>query len=162
MHNRVMLPQDPSFIIRGDEPPVERKLTIENLREIIGLAVQPWRSAILVKWQALLDNEGLIHISNNHADTIVKALRSNAGTVKLSLPGRKRKRNERAFYTFIGKDALTSLRGYFDRDRGWSKADEPIWLYSYNRQPVTLGGFEEAWLRLLRRAILPIPSFLAK
>jgi hypothetical protein len=59
MHNRVMLPQDPSFIIRGDEPPVERRLTIENLKEIIGLAAQPWRSAILVKWQALLDSEGL-------------------------------------------------------------------------------------------------------
>jgi hypothetical protein len=55
MHNRVMLPQDPSFITRGDEPPVERRLTIDNLNEIIGLAAQPWRSAILVKWQALLD-----------------------------------------------------------------------------------------------------------
>lgn len=118
MHNRVMLPQDPSFMIRGDEPPVERRLTIENLKEIVGLAAQPWRSAILVKWQALLDREGLIYISNNHAEPIAKALRNNTEILKLTLPGRKRRRNERAFYTFIGKDALASLREYFERDRG--------------------------------------------
>jgi len=154
MHNRVLLPQDPSFIIRGDEPPVERKLTIENLEEIVGLAAQPWRSAILVKWQALLDSEGLIYVSNNHAETIVKALRGNAESLKLTLPGRKRRRNERAFYTFIGHDALASLREYFERERGWPGPGEPVWVYSYNRKPIRTGGFEAAWLRLLRRARL--------
>lgn len=154
MHNRVMLPQDPSFIIRGDEPPVERRLTIENLKEIIGLAAQPWRSAILVKWQALLDSEGLIYVSNNHAEKIVKAIRSNAEILKLTLPGRKRRRNERAFYTYIGKDALASLREYFERDRGWPNPGEPVWVYSYNRKQIKSGGFEEAWLRLTRRARL--------
>lgn len=57
IHNRVMLPRDPSFQIRSDQPPVERKLTIDNLRELVGLATQPFRSMIMLKWMGLLDNE---------------------------------------------------------------------------------------------------------
>lgn len=55
-HNRIMLPRDPSFQIPSDQSPVERRLTIENLRELMGLATQPFGSMILVKWMGLLDN----------------------------------------------------------------------------------------------------------
>jgi hypothetical protein len=109
---------------------------------------------ILVKWMGLLDNEGLIYVSNNYAEQIVKALTANQSVLRLDLPGRKRARNIRPFYTFIGRDALDSLREYFERDRGYPKPSEPIWLYGNPKRPVNKVGVVHAWLRLLRRARL--------
>ena len=160
MHNRVHLSRDMTLIIRGTQPPVERQLTIPQIRELIGLAVQPWRSMLLMKWGALTDNQGLIDISNRHAETLVKALQAKADICKLSMPGRKQHRNEQPFYTYAHPEALASLREYFDRERGWPKPHEPVWVYGTEVQrgkPVTTRGFEEAWRRLLRRAKL-IPA----
>ncbi len=153
-HNRVMLPRDPSFRIRSDRAPIERKLTMENLHQLIGLATQPFRSMILVKWMGLLDNEGLMHVSHNCAADVVKAIREKQPILRLEIPGRKRARNRRSYYTFIGRDALESLKEYFDRDRGYPAPGEPIWLYGQTRRPVNKAGFVHAWLRLLRRARL--------
>jgi hypothetical protein len=153
-HNRIMLPRDPGFQIRSDQSPVERKLTIDHLRELIGLATQPFRSMILVKWMGLLDNEGLIYVSNNCAAQVVKALTENQSVLRFDLPGRKRSKNIRPFYTFISHDALESLKEYFERDRGYPKPGEPIWLYGNPKRPVNKVGIVHAWLRLLRRARL--------
>src|SRR5208282_2662794 len=153
-HNRVVLPQDRSFQIRGDAPPVERKLTIDNLRELIGLAAQPYRSMILVKWMGLLDTEGLIYFSNHCAEKVVQAIKEGKGFVQIGIPGRKRSRNVRSFYTFIGHDALESLREYFDRERGWPKPGESVWITGNVALPVTKFTFAQAWLRLLRKAKL--------
>jgi hypothetical protein len=160
MHNRVDIAPDRGYIIRGDEEPVERKLTIENVKTLVGLAVQPWRSALLVKWQGLLDNEGVIYISNHHAETIVKAVKENADICRLSMPGRKKLKNKRGFYTFIASDALGSLREYFEKLRGYPKPGEPIWTYTranHLGEPITKRGLVGAWMFLLRRSKL-IPA----
>lgn len=41
LHNRIDLPRDLSFQIHAETPPVERQITLENLRELIMLAPQP-------------------------------------------------------------------------------------------------------------------------
>ncbi len=153
-HNRILLPNDPSFKIRGEAPPVERKITIRDLREIIGLATQPYRSIILVKWMALLDHEGLIYFSNNYAEKAVNAIRANETVLRIEIPGRKSAKNRRSFYTFIGRDALQSLREYFERERGYPKGGEPIWVCGNPPRPVQGFAFSHAWLRLLRKARL--------
>jgi hypothetical protein len=154
MHNRINLPDDRSFHIHSEVPPVERKISIENLKELFGLAAQPWRSMYLVKWMGLLDTEGLIYVSTTQAPQIAQAARESKRILRLSLPGRKKKRNEQPYYTWIGRDALESVKQYLERDRGEVKQGEALWLYSSTRQPVTKYGFNLAWIRLLRKARL--------
>jgi hypothetical protein len=152
-HNRVLLPVDSSFRIRGDTPPTERKITIPDLRRLIELATQPMRSMILVKWSGLLDTEGLIHFSNHYAGSVAEVLKANEPCLKIEIPGRKSSRNVRPFYTYIGREALESLREYFDKERGWPKPTEPIWIFSRsNGKGATKITFNQAWLGLLRRA----------
>jgi hypothetical protein len=68
---------------------------------------------LLVKWMGLLDTEGLLYVSLNHAAIIVDALRNDIDEpLKLTLPGRKKARNKRPFYTFIGHDALDKSPQY--------------------------------------------------
>lgn len=105
-HNRIMLPVDRTFQIRTDTPPVSRRISIENVRELIGLASQPLRSMLLVKWMSLTDNEGLIYINRRHAGTIVDGIRNNQEIIKLDMPGRKSNKNQKAYFTFIGRDAM--------------------------------------------------------
>jgi hypothetical protein len=157
IHNRVTLPRDATLNIRAALPPVERALTIPDIRRLIGLAVEPYHSMILMKWGAIADTQGLIDISQNHAATLVKALHEKADICKLTMPGRKKKRNAEGFYTYAHPEALASLREYFDRERGWPKKGEPVWVYGtklHKGKAVKTRGFEEAWLRLLKDAKL--------
>ena len=157
MHNRVDLPADKQFRMRGDEKPTERNLTPEHVRMLLGLAVQPWRSAFLVKWHALLDNQGLVYVSNHYAERIVQALKTNAELVRITMPGRKKMKNVRDFETFIGPEPLAALRDYFEKERGWPKPGEPVWVYStenHKGEPMKVRALQEAWMRLLRRAKL--------
>jgi len=160
MHNRVALPRDPSLIIRASAPPVERQLTIPHVKELAGVAVQPWRSMILMKWGSLADNQGLVDISNNHAATLVEALEEKTDICKLTMPGRKKRRNLQSFYTFAHPEALSSLREYFERQRGWPNPGDPVWVYEtrlHRSKSVKTRGFGQAWLRLLKHVKL-IPN----
>ena len=165
MHNRVELPLDKHFRIRADEEPVDRKLRREHVQRFIGLATEPWRSVLLVKWHALLDNQGLVYVSNNHAETVVKALRENADICRFTMPGRKKMKNIQTFETFIGSEPLTALREYFDNERGWPKPGEPIWIYSaanHRGRPMKVHALQEAWMHLVRRAKIGVPKQPAK
>ncbi len=65
---------------------------------------------LLVKWQGILDTEGLIYISKTQAEPIVKAIKENAKILRLNLPGRKHARKLKPYCTFIGHDTLDSLK----------------------------------------------------
>ena len=153
IHNRCALPPDPGFRIRSDKPPVQAKLSIQDIADVIATSNLKYRSLILFKWQSLLDNERLIFANLHCSEQILKQIENNEHPVRIDLPGRKSNENdtEGAFYTFIGSDAVEALKEYFDKVRDWPRPGEPIWTYS-NRQPVAKAAFEATWLNLLRRA----------
>ena len=151
-HNRCALPVDPSFKIRGDRPPVEGKLTVQDIVEAYHAATIRYKSIILFQWQSLLDNSRLIYANRFKADDIVRQIREGVHPVRVEMPGRKENENDPRgrFYTFIGKDAVDALVKYFDEERGWPKAGEPLWVQS-NGQPLYKPTMEATWLRLFRR-----------
>jgi len=153
-HNRVILPVDRSFQIRSDTPPVARQLTLENVSELIQLAPQPLRSIILCKWMALTDTDGLIYISNHFAEEIVQAIKNQARTLRFSMAGRKAHRNQQPYFTFIGQDALASIKECFERTNRWPNPGEPVWISEQTGKGITKGLLNQAWLALLRKAKL--------
>jgi len=159
LHNHIDVPRDLAFQIHAETPPVERQITLDNLRELIGLAVQPWRSMLLVKWHGLMDTEALIYTSDHYSELLAQAVREDRDVCKITIPGRKKRRNKRPFYTFIDAEALHSLKEYFERDRGYPKPGEPIWLNRRDKHRMTKNAFEIFWLRHLRRAgLIPKPT----
>ena len=151
-HNHCPLPQDPSFKIRGDRPPVQSKLTVQDVIEPCHAANLRYRSMYITKWQSMMDNERLIYANLHCSDEIVKQVQMGVTPVKIDLPGRKANENdlEGKYYTYIGNDAIDALTKYFEDERGWPKKGEPIWTYSTG-EPVEKAGFEASWLRLFRR-----------
>jgi hypothetical protein len=55
-----------------------------------------------------------------------------------------RKRNEDAFFTFLHRDALEAVKTYFERERGWPKTSEPIFLNQFG-QALSKGAVGDAF-----------------
>lgn len=150
-HNRSALPEDPSFRIRGDRPPVDAKLTVEDVVGACHAATIRYQSIILVKWQSFLDNARLVYINRHCADEIVKQIQTGTHPVRIDLAGRKETENdtEGRFSTFIGKDAVDALTRYFEEERGWPHPGEPLWIQT-NRKPLQKATMESTWLHMMR------------
>lgn len=151
-HNRCALPEDPSFRVKGDRPPVAGCLTVPDLVEAVHAATLRFRSIILVKWQSFLDTSRLIYANQHCAEQIVSQMQTDIHPVRLELPGRKSKENDTdgRFYTYIGKDAVDALTKYFEEERGWPRKGEPLWT-QHNGQPLSASNFSQTWLRIFRR-----------
>jgi hypothetical protein len=150
-HNRCGLPDDLSFRIKGDRPPVDGRLTVENVIEAIHAATVRYQSIILFKWQSFLDNARMVYANEHCSDQIVKQMQMGVHPVRLDLPGRKENENDRAgrFCTFIGKDAIDALEKYFEEQRGWPKPGESLWI-QHNGTPLAKATMESTWLHIFR------------
>jgi len=156
-HNRASLPDDPTFRMHGERPPVTPRLSLDNILEICHASNLCYRSAILVKWQAFLDNARLIYVGKHLGEQVVSQIQRGVEPVRLDLPGRKANENESEgrYFTFIGRDAVDALTKYFDEQRGWPKGKEPIWIVK-GKRPLTKSAFEASWLNQTRRiGLLP-------
>lgn len=160
LHNRVPLPDDPSYRVPGYRPPTVGKLTVTDIAEIAAAARVRDRSLILVKWQGLLDTESVMWIGRHKSDELVDAIRRDECPILIDLPGRKHGKNEKTFYTWIGRDAIDALVRYFEHERGWPKKAEAIWLNQYGR-PMTARTWCELWAQITRR-IGKVPKERAK
>ena len=148
IHNRCALPQDPSFRVQSSKAPVMPKLTVEHVCDAVKAANLRDRSIILVKWQSMQDTERLVYIGKYLSEQLVSQIKRGIHPIRLDIP--KRKTNTMPYYTFIGKDAVDALVAYFEKERGWPKSGEPIWIQKRGG-PVTKTGFFCVWMSLLRR-----------
>jgi hypothetical protein len=150
-YNLAPLPQDPTLKIRSDTPPVKSNLTIDHVRRIVAAARLREKSWLLVKWQSLCDTRALDHINRNLAGHIVSEIRAGKTIIRLDLHGRKGSKNQPRgeFYTFMGKDAIGALAEYFEKERGWPKPGEAIWLNKFGK-PHEYVMYGDIYLKLLR------------
>lgn len=147
-HNRCALPQDRGFKVRASKAPVVPKLTVENVCDMVKAANLRDRSVILVKWMSMQDIERTVQIGRDCAEQIVSQMRKGIHPVRIDIPGRKN--NNDPYYTFIGKDAVDALVEYFEKERGWPKPREPIWL-AKGKVALSNYAFSWLWLQLARR-----------
>lgn len=135
--NRCPLPEDVTrcwFQVHSTVPAAQSRLTVQVIRGIIlGLPLR-WRSLFLVKYQAMLDTNRLCWLNTNGADQVTQQLREGRKIVRLTLPYRRKYFGRRewltTYSTYFGRDAASNLTWYFDRERGWPKSGEPIWVYT--------------------------------
>jgi integrase len=146
-HNRVPLPDDGSFIVRSEKAGSTPKLTLDHVKLLALNANLRDRSLILVKWQSMVDSERLANLGRNCAEQIAEQIKKGVHPVRIDIPDRKQ--NRKGYYTFIGKDAIDALREYFDKERGWPRGKEPIWVG--HGKALSTRGIKAVWLRLTKR-----------
>jgi integrase len=127
-HNRVPLPDDPTFKVKSRHEPVLGTLTIEELKRVILKSNKVYRAIFLCMFQGGMGRGELVYWSMNGLDKLKNQLARGEGHIKATLPGRKRSKNKKHFYTWIGYDAVEAIRDYL-KVRG-SKPG-PIFLNQY-------------------------------
>ena len=146
-HNRAELPRDPGFKVRSTQPPIQGTLTPDEIKKAILSCSPPYQAAYLVMFQAALDHQMFIYWNTHGYDDLVKQLRENPDTVKLSLPGRKRNRNVKPYYSFIGRDAIDALKNWFQQR---PPNAEGIITNQFGK-PLRNYDLKNYWLRHLRK-----------
>jgi len=147
MHNRASLPEDPSFKVKGDEPKVVGKLSPENVRDVILSCNEVFQAVFSCMLQAGMDQESFMYWNQNGLTDLKRQLKEDSDIIKIDLPGRKMKRNEAPFYTFIGPDAIKAVRNYF----GVRPKDADAIFLDQSKTPLSKVGMQSYWARHLRK-----------
>jgi len=112
-HNRVALPEDPGFRLRGSKPPVSGSLTVPEFRRVLASCNRMYRAVFLCMFMGGLGAGELVYWSNHGLGELLEQL-DRERYIRVDLPGRKRRRNVTPYYTFLGRDAIDALRRYME------------------------------------------------
>jgi len=168
-HNRVELPDDARFVIMSDTPMIEGYLPLTELRDIILSCNECYRAIFTSMFQGALDQEGFIFWNENGWEKLLEDLKADQDIIRINLPGRKKKKNRKKFYTYIGGDAISAIRNWLvirpvmipvlDAE-GEPKLDEanemimrknPYIFTNQSRKPIKKPGLYMLWRRTLVR-----------
>lgn len=111
-HNRVELPKDPRFIIRSDIQRVVGTLTLEEVRRIILAANPVYRAIFLSMFQGGMGKAEFEYWNLNGWESLKKQLKDDPKVLRVDLPGRKKVRNIRPYYTLLGGDAIEAIKNW--------------------------------------------------
>jgi len=124
LNSGVELPATGAWDPKPTHEPTKGALTPERVREIIAHASLRNMAIFLTMFQSLMDLERFDKFNRKYALPLATHLKERGVDEPFRidfLAGRKR--NRRAYYTFIFRDALTAWKNYFDRERGWPKRE---------------------------------------
>jgi len=131
--NWCQLPKD-RHRFHSDKAPVMDDLTVEEFRAILRRSNFVYRSAFLMMFQSGSGVGELLYMNSDLASYIWSEVRRGANIIRLNMPGRKAKRNIQPYYTFIGGDAVETLRLLF-HSRGWR--EDNVLFRSKHGKPLT-------------------------
>lgn len=157
-HNRAELPKDPTFQIRGDFPKTMGNLTPDNVLTLINASKPVYRAVWMSMFQAGLSLSEFDFWNRNGLEKLRADLERGVDPIRIELPGRKRKRNERPYFSFIGLDAINEIRNYFTKR---VKSDKAIFLDQF-KGPISKLAIKHYWDYHLRKTGMIKPTGSAK
>jgi integrase len=144
-HNRAELPQDPNYRINGDRPKVVGSLTPTEIKEVV-LSSKPVYQAIFMSMlQGGMGREEFKWWNLNGWSQLSEELRNNPIIIKIDLPGRKKMKNIRPYFTFIGRDAIEKIKLYLPL----RPSDAESIFTDQNGNPVSSHAVKQYWNRHL-------------
>ncbi|WP_455277234.1 hypothetical protein [[Eubacterium] cellulosolvens] len=154
--NDITLPRS-RIAIRGGKPMTASKLTPKNLGEILtSISTLRDRSLFTFKFQSIQDNARMLWISQNAWHQIRPQLDDGGwmdpngklwkDVLRVDMLCGRKLNIDRAYFCFVGKDAIDALRKYFHVEGGPDKRGGVIWggLSSTN-------SYHMAYVRHLRK-----------
>jgi len=156
MHNRAELPRDPGFNINPEREPVRGTLTPDEIRRVVLASNTMYQALFLCMFQGAMDQEMITYWSSNGYDSLAEQLKGDPEAVKINLPGRKSQKFKQGYYTFIGGDAVKSLRTWLKQrqhrvEQGKIPRDSREIFCNQYGETVSKRTIREYWTGKLRR-----------
>lgn len=146
-HNRAELPKDPAYIIRGDKPKVRGDLSADEIKRIVLSSNPLYQAVFLSMLQGGIGLDELIYWSDNGWGELKEQLQNEPQIIKISLIGRKSRKFDYNYNTFIGKDAIQAVRNYLPNRPNGARA---IFIIQ-NGKPLTKTSVKFYWFRHLKK-----------
>lgn len=154
-YNRVALPDDTGFKIVGDRPPVVGGISMAEIIRMLDSCNECYRAYFLCMFQGGMGQNEMNYWNFHGWESLERQLQRGVQPVKVELPGRKRNRNKKPFYTFIGRDSVDALKVWLRRRPAGLKV---IFANQYGR-PVERVHVRQYWTRhLLRLGLIERPK----
>ncbi len=153
MHSRAPLPPDRSFRPRAEKPPVRGTLTIEEIKKVIMACKPVYQAVYMCILQGAMDERGVVDWNEAGYDAMmrdlpeVRAMRRDDRFLRIRLPGRKKYRNIKPFYTYVGGDAVDALENWLKRR---PRDAEVIFTNQYG-EPITEESMRLMWTSKLKK-----------
>ena len=127
-------------------------LSEEVVRTLLNECDLEDRVVYISLYQSMMDQHRFFSVVNPLGFEIAQHLKEKGPSTPFKIDCRRgRKNNLRPYYTFLGFDALTAIKEYFDRKRGWpSKPGEPL-LVSQRNTPLSKYAFYQSHYRRVER-----------
>jgi integrase len=85
-------------------------------------------------------------------NSLIAQLGRNEPLIKVKLPGRKRMKGKKPYYTFLGQDAKKALKDYLKhREQVVSEITRDIIFITSRGKPITYPSLSQTWRRIVRR-----------
>ena len=148
IHNRVEMPKDKSFKIRGDKPKTPSNLRPEHVKQAVLVANPMYGALITCMIGGGIGVAEILEWSRTGWKSLRTQLDEEKEIVKVELPGRKSEKNIRPYFTLIGGDSVRMLKHYLGSDL--SEKRKAIFLNPLGK-PVNATALKHFWLRHLIR-----------
>lgn len=149
LHNRVSLPPDLSFKIRGDLPKVTGTLTREEFKTVLGKSNPLHRAIFLCMFMSGMGAGELVYWSKNGLASTLDQLGRNVRILRIELPGRKKRKYIDPYYTVMGRDAINLLRIYIEEHRPGG-AENSVFYNQFDKD-INEDSIYEYWIRKLKQ-----------
>ena len=147
MHNRAALPVDRSFTIRSEREKSVGTLTLEEFKRLLNACNPMYRALFLCMFQGGLGIGEALYWSKKGLDIVRRDLGAGICPMRIALPGRKKTKNVKPYYTFIGSDGVEAL-GYWMSRRRPGPGD--IFITNAGT-PINYFSVWAYWMRQLKR-----------
>lgn len=153
-HNRAELPKDKQFKIRPELEPIQGTLTPEEIKLAILSSNPMYQAVFMSMFQSAMDQEMLTYWNLNGWNSLHEQI--DQDIIKIDLPGRKSAKNIKPFYTFIGGDAVQSIKAWLvlraqKVEAGKIPRDSTVIFCNQYGKAMTKRTIREYWLNHLRK-----------
>jgi len=142
LHNRVELPKDATFTIRGDYVPTQSEMSVLDFRKIVLAANRLYRAVFLCMFEGGMGERELL-MMNGMWERVGAQLELGERLIQVNFPARKH--NTKPFYTFLGLDSVAALKDYLAKERGVVKPGEAIFVND-NGNPLNAQNIRQRFL----------------
>ena len=158
MHNRAELPKDPTLRLKPTRFRQVAMFSIDEIRAIYSAGSPMIRAVMLSLIMGGMGCEEVLYWSKTGYNNLIEQLENNEPLIRIDLPGRKKMKGIKPYYSLLGRDAIKALKEYIKERKKYVNSGNREYIFLTTKgNPLTYSTLFQSWMRVLRRLkLIPV------